>query len=244
MRRWSAHAGLLTLVALLHVAARNEASTDVTVGVGGGSFEYVPGGCGSYHRGAEIAAFGSVRREFEGHLAVDGSLTLAPGWTQVTSVTGSGAVVDEGSHPHFIGALSGRIGGRWPWIDFMVGPEIFYHPQIGGPVPLPSAELKLGPDPIYAWGTFMAQPAWSLWAGNVQTGLGTRGRLGELELGILAPVDAPPGPLARGQAVLPGGWRLGGEVGVNDVSSLPGPDWRVMALVTKRLPARQETANP
>jgi hypothetical protein len=245
MRQFSGRLGLLTLFGLFHVAATpNERSTEVTVGAGGGKFEYVPGGCGSFRRGAEIASYASVRHEFEGHLVVDGSLTLAPGVTETVQVTTGGAAGESTWDPHFIGGLTARVGGRWPWGEFMVGPALYYHPEIGGPVPLPSANLKLGPDHVYVWASAFDGPAWSTFVANVRGGLGTRGRLGELQLGVLAPKDEVHiGAFAQGQAWIGDtGWRLGGQAGVHPDTVIGGPDWRLVLLATKRFGAAPDPA--
>lgn len=222
-------------LAALTCGAKNEAATDVTVGVGAGQYEYMApsGGCSSVHaRATEVATFAAVRHQWEGHLVASGEVTFAPA---------EAVVEDGGQHPSApaMFALSGRIGGDWSAFGVLAGPQLFVHPEIGRAVLVPSLDLRIGPRSIYAWGRLLPQPAQSIAPLATTAGLGTAGPLGTAELGVAPPYEGRWGLIGRGMAPVAPGWRLGGEAGFHDVyGAFSGLDWRAMVLLTHRLPPR------
>ncbi|MBX2797179.1 MAG: hypothetical protein KTR31_05910 [Myxococcales bacterium] len=227
---WRTPTAALGLFALLHCGA-SEPATDVTIGLGAGSHEYTrpAAGCSSTaHRNTEIASFGSIRHRTASRLVLEGGVLISPAID--TDNADASPFQSAGTY-----ALTGRIGADWRWAGFTLGPQLLVHPGLSDSVlPTPSVDLRLGPTLAYAWGRAFPMQSSAPVAGLLQAGFGTEGSLGMAEMGFQAPT-ARAGIVARGQMQLTPRWRLGAELLVHEAQrTFPGPDLRLLALVTFR----------
>ena len=222
----SAVAAVAAIAVATCAGVRNDPETTVTAGGGAGRYQYHSSGCASTgYQAQEVVGFAEVRHEFEGHLVASAAGAYVP----ATTVSEDGGRGTE--RPY---ALAARIGGKWPAVEFQIGPQVRVGPQYETLI-LPDASLRLGPEVAYGWAEAWTQRSAGAVETAVQAGVGSESEYGLARVGITG-AQAGVGFVGRGLVAIGPSWRVGAEgVSAQSFGPFDGPDWRAMALVQRRI---------
>lgn len=159
--------------------------TEVTVGVGFGSYEHQTGGCGGTRRKyavSEPLAHLRVRNNRPSGVSWAGEVSIAPGRLASSrdedAYFGSSDGLLEEDPTFWTGAVALRGGRHWQSFGFELGPAVVLHKDLGGLSPLPSGIAWVGrPAVAYAFADLVAGPFGGAYEFAALVGIGHRSRI-------------------------------------------------------------------